>query len=160
MLNLTLYLLQRLLRGITFTDFSFSGANEAYLTRPSSIRERHLLSHSLNFSRGLAMIPSQSCSVKAFYLKDTECEMATNTNGNKTSIEIVQTSDEDSYLPWYMSPCLSLLPHAIRASADRIFGFKDDEISLRSMVFDFDRDQRMERLLELIRILFQALPLQ
>jgi hypothetical protein len=141
-----------LLRGNTLTNYCFSGANEAYLTRPSSIRDRNLLTRSSNYSRGLAIIPSQLSSVRAFHSKDYESEVTVNTA--KGSMELIQTADEDSFLHWYVPPSLSLLPSSVREMASRLYNFTGDRNRLHSIVVDYDRDRRMERLLELILILF------
>lgn len=142
----------RIARGSFFADF-LNGANEAYLTRPSSMRDRDLLSRSLRYSRGLASSPSQLSNVPAFHPKDTENETAT--KSAQLSIDIIQTNDEDSYLPWHVSPSLYLLPDALKESASYIYDMITDGKTLYSMILDFDRVCRMERSLELVQILFQ-----
>jgi hypothetical protein len=90
-----------------------------------------------------------------FHPKDTENDTAT--NAAKSSIELVQTADEDLFLPWYVSPSLFLLPHVMKETASGLFDLIIDGNRLDSMILDYDRNQRMERLLQLTQMLFQDL---
>ena len=140
------------MRDFALGGCTFSGANESYMTRPTAVRDRYLLNKSLRFSRGLANIPCQIFNVPAFHPKDTDNESTI-----KSLNGLVQTVDEDLLLPWHVSPSLCLLPVALKEIGSHLYDYTPDicDTGHCSETLDYDRDQRMERSLELIQTLFQ-----
>jgi hypothetical protein len=93
-------------------------------------------------SRGFANLPSQILSIPAFHPKDTESDSPAN-----RQLSLVQTADEDMFLPGPMAQSLSLMPDVLKEISCRLWGQSTDRKRFQHDILDFDRGQRMERLL-------------